>query len=59
MPSVDALILYTDDANPFMREWLEPMGLGGAMKVSNVPPTAQLRPTPCEGSTAEQAKARG
>jgi beta-lactamase class D len=35
--SVDALIPYTGDANPFMREWLEPMGLRGAMKVSNVP----------------------
>ncbi|MFM7549568.1 MAG: class D beta-lactamase, partial [Cyanobacteriota bacterium] len=35
--SVDAVIPYTGDANPFMREWLEPMGLRGAMKVSNVP----------------------
>jgi hypothetical protein len=35
--SVDELIPYTGDANPFMREWLEPMGLRGAMKVSNVP----------------------
>ena len=39
MPSVDAVIPYTGDANPFMREWLEPMGLRGAMamQVSNVP----------------------
>jgi beta-lactamase class D len=35
--SVDAVIPYTGDANPFMREWLEPMGLRGAMMVSNVP----------------------
>ena len=35
--SVDEVIPYTGDANPFMREWLEPMGLRGAMKVSNVP----------------------
>ena len=35
--NVDAVIPYTGDANPFMREWLEPMGLRGAMKVSNVP----------------------
>ena len=35
--SVDQVIPYTGDANPFMREWLEPMGLRGAMKVSNVP----------------------
>jgi len=35
--SVDELIPYTGDANPFMREWLEPMGLRGAMTVSNVP----------------------
>lgn len=35
--SVDEVITYTGDANPFMREWLEPMGLRGAMKVSNVP----------------------
>jgi beta-lactamase class D len=35
--SVDELIPYTGDANPFMREWLEPMGLRGAMRVSNVP----------------------
>jgi len=34
---VDEVIPYTGDANPFMREWLEPMGLRGAMKVSNVP----------------------
>jgi beta-lactamase class D len=35
--NVDAVIPYTGDANPFMREWREPMGLRGAMKVSNVP----------------------
>ena len=35
--SVDEVIPYIGDANPFMREWLEPMGLRGAMKVSNVP----------------------
>ncbi len=35
--NVDAVIPYTGDANPFMREWLEPMGLRGAMRVSNVP----------------------
>ncbi len=35
--SVDERIPYTGDANPFMREWLEPMGLRGAMQVSNVP----------------------
>jgi beta-lactamase class D len=35
--SVDEVIPYTGDANPFMREWLEPMGLRGAMTVSNVP----------------------
>lgn len=35
--SVDELIPYTGDANPFMREWLQPMGLRGAMTVSNVP----------------------
>jgi beta-lactamase class D len=35
--SVDEVIPYNGDANPFMREWLEPMGLRGAMKVSNVP----------------------
>jgi beta-lactamase class D len=35
--SVDEVIPYTGDANPFMREWLEPMGLRGAMNVSNVP----------------------
>ena len=34
---VDELIPYTGDAKPFMREWLEPMGLRGAMTVSNVP----------------------
>lgn len=35
--SVDEVIPYTGDANPFMREWLEPMGLRGAIRVSNVP----------------------
>jgi beta-lactamase class D len=35
--NVDEVIPYTGDANPFMREWLQPMGLRGAMKVSNVP----------------------
>lgn len=35
--SVDEVIPYTGDAKPFMREWLEPMGLRGAMKLSNVP----------------------
>jgi beta-lactamase class D len=34
---VDERIPYTGDANPFMRERLEPMGLRGAMRVSNVP----------------------
>lgn len=37
MRSVDEVIPYTGDANPFMREWLQPMGLRGAMGVSNVP----------------------
>lgn len=35
--SVDQLIPYTGDPNPFMREWLEPMGMRGAIRVSNVP----------------------
>ena len=35
--SVDAVIPYTGDPKPFMREWLQPMGLRGGMKVSNVP----------------------
>jgi beta-lactamase class D len=35
--SVDEVIPYTGGANPFMREWLEPMGLRGAIRVSNVP----------------------
>lgn len=35
--SVDEVIPHTGDPNPFMREWLEPMGLRGGMKVSNVP----------------------
>jgi beta-lactamase class D len=30
--NVDEVIPYSGDANPFMREWLEPMGLRGAMK---------------------------
>ncbi|MEB3165978.1 MAG: penicillin-binding transpeptidase domain-containing protein [Cyanobacteriota bacterium] len=34
---VDALIPYTGDAKPLMPEWLEPMGLRGGMRVSNVP----------------------
>ena len=34
---VDERIPYTGDADPFMREWLQPMGLRGAMRVSNVP----------------------
>ena len=34
---VDELILYSGDPNPFMREWLQPRGLRGAIKVSNVP----------------------
>ena len=34
---VDEVIPYTGDANPLMREWLEPMGLRGGMRVSNVP----------------------
>jgi beta-lactamase class D len=35
--NVDEVIPYTGEANPFMREWLDPMGLRGAMTVSNVP----------------------
>ena len=35
--NVDQLIPYTGDPNPFMREWLEPMGMRGAIRVSNVP----------------------
>ena len=35
--NVDEVIPYTGDPNPFMREWLEPMGLRGGMRVSNVP----------------------
>lgn len=35
--SVDEVIPYTGDSNPLMREWLEPMGLRRAIKVSNVP----------------------
>jgi beta-lactamase class D len=34
---VDERIPYTGGPNPFMREWLEPMGLRGAIRVSNVP----------------------
>ena len=37
MQGVDERMPYTGDANPFMREWLEPMGLRGVMRVSNVP----------------------
>jgi len=33
----DELIPYKGDPNPFMREWLAPMGMRGAIKVSNVP----------------------
>ncbi|PWL23196.1 MAG: class D beta-lactamase [Synechococcus sp. XM-24] len=33
----DELIPYKGDPNPFMREWLVPMGMRGAIKVSNVP----------------------
>jgi Beta-lactamase class D len=40
--SVEEVIPYTGDANPFMREWLEPMGLRGAMAVSNVPVYQEL-----------------
>lgn len=35
--SVDEVIPYTGDPNPFMAEWLQPMGLRGAIRVSNVP----------------------
>ena len=35
--NVDELIPYAGEVNPFMREWLEPMALRGAMRVSNVP----------------------
>ena len=35
--NVDQLIPYKGDPNPFMREWLEPMGMRGAIRVSNVP----------------------
>jgi beta-lactamase class D len=34
---VDEQIPYMGDPNPFMREWLEPMGLRGGIRVSNVP----------------------
>ena len=33
----DELIPYKGDPNPFMREWLVPMGMRGAIRVSNVP----------------------
>jgi beta-lactamase class D len=35
--NVDELIPYRGDPNPFMREWHEPMGMRGAIRVSNVP----------------------
>jgi beta-lactamase class D len=35
--NVDELIPYAGEVNPFMREWLEPMALRGAMRVPNVP----------------------
>jgi beta-lactamase class D len=35
--SVDETIPYTGDPNPWIREWLQPMGLRGAIRVSNVP----------------------
>ncbi|MEB3302884.1 MAG: penicillin-binding transpeptidase domain-containing protein, partial [Cyanobacteriota bacterium] len=35
--SVDERIPYTGDPQPLMPEWLQPMGLRGAMAVSNVP----------------------
>ncbi|MFM9073879.1 MAG: class D beta-lactamase [Cyanobium sp.] len=35
--SVDELIPYTGDPNPWIRDWLTPMGLRGALRVSNVP----------------------
>lgn len=35
--SVDERIPYTGAPNPWIREWLEPMGLRGAIRVSNVP----------------------
>jgi beta-lactamase class D len=34
---VDERIPYTGGPNPFMQEWLEPMGLRSAIRVSNVP----------------------
>lgn len=34
---VDQIIPYRGDPAPLMREWLEPMGLRGAIRVSNVP----------------------
>ena len=33
----DEWIPYKGDPNPFMREWLVPMGMRGAIRVSNVP----------------------
>lgn len=35
--SVDETIPYNGDPNPWIREWLQPMGLRGAIRVSNVP----------------------
>ena len=35
--SVDERIPYTGAPNPWIREWLDPMGLRGAIRVSNVP----------------------
>jgi len=35
--SVDEVIPYTGDPNPLIPEWLEPMGLRRAIRVSNVP----------------------
>ena len=34
---VDEVIPYRGDARPLMPEWVEPMGLRGGMRVSNVP----------------------
>ena len=35
--NVDELIPYRGEPNPLMREWLAPMGMRGAIRVSNVP----------------------
>ena len=35
--SVDEVIPYTGDPNPWIPEWLDPMGLRRAIRVSNVP----------------------